>query len=868
MSTTFDGLRIAIAERYAIERELGSGGMATVFLAEDLKHHRKVAVKVLRPELAATLGVERFLREIEIAAGLNHPHILQLHDSGQAGGFLYFVMPYVEETLRTKLERDTQISETEAVRITRTVAAALDYAHKHNIVHRDVKPENILLHEGEPMVTDFGIARAISAAGGTTLTQTGLPIGTPRYMSPEQAMGSGDLDGRTDVFSLGIVLYEMLVGEPPQTPADRLSVSEGRLTDTPTGHRRRLEALPRPIVQALSRSLADHPADRFNSAKQFAKALAPPKRGPVAWIPWQNKAIVAAISTTVLLAVAIAAWLVRRAGETPIVADRVLVAGIQNETGDSTLNPLGKMVADRLTLGLEETGLVEVVDARAVAADPLGSDSAGRQGAALGMALAQQVGAGMVLSGAYYLQADSVQFQIQITGTESGTLLSALDPVSGTRTSPLDALDLLQQRVMGTMATLLDDTWPRGVSSPPTFAAYREYVAGVPLIGQDFAGAITHFLQASALDPTFTWPLIYATGLMVEGGQFARADSMIEVIYQFRDRLRTPELRTLDYLAARLQGDLVTALSALQEAAAIAPLSESTWEIAQLLLRLNRPSEAIELFVQLDPAKGFLENRWFYWKHYGAAHHMLGDHVAELAVARRGRNQYPDHLGALSTEVVALAALGHLEQLDQRLDEAAALTPQAGFGTQMMTTLIEAAEELWAHGEQEGSADILQRLHDWAENRPADQTETVEHRAHLAIAAYLAGRWDDARQRFAELAAEHPGNVSFRAYLGTTAARLGDRTGALAISDWLQQLEQPYLFGVNTVWQARIAALLDEPDRAVALLTDAFDDGIGHMGTELTAWGSRTSGAWLHRDIDFDSLRGHTAFEELLRPKG
>ena len=867
MADLLEKLKAALADRYAIDREIGRGGMATVFSAEDLKHHRNVAVKVLRPELAATLGVERFLREIEIAAGLNHPHILQLYDSGEAGGFLYFVMPYVEQTLRTKLERETQLSEGEAVQITRTVASALDYAHKHNVVHRDIKPENILLHEGEPMVTDFGIARAISAAGGTTLTQTGLPIGTPRYMSPEQAIGSADLDGRTDIFSLGIVLYEMLVGEPPQTPSDRRCVSEGRLTDTPAGHRRRLEALPRPIVQALSRALADHPADRFGGAKQFAKALAPPRRGPVGWIPWQNKVMVAAISVA-LVAGSVATWLLLRNGETEIVPHRVLVAGIQNETGDSTFNPLGKMVADRLTRGLEETGLVEVVDARVVTSDPLATDSAGRQGAALGMALAREVGAGIVVSGAYYLQADSVQFQVQIIETESGTLLSSLDPISGTRGSPLEAVDLLQQRVMGSVATLLDETWPRGVSSPPTFEAYREYTAGVPLIGQDFAGAIDHFLQASALDGAFTWPLIYATGLMVESGRFAQADSIIEVINRARDRLRTPELRMLDYLDARLRGDFATALSAVQEAAEIAPLSESTWEIAAMLLRLNRPQEAIDVFAQLDPTTGFLENWWFYWRHYGTAHHMLSDHFAELAVARSGREQYPDHLGVLSTEVVALAALGRVDQLNQRLDEATALTPQAGFGTQMMSTLVEAAEELRSHGEPEASAAVLQRLQDWAENQSEDEIATTENRTHLAVAAYLTRRWNDARERFTELANENPNHMNFQAYLGTTAARLGEREAAVAISNWLQQLEQPYLFGVNTVWQARIAALLDEPDRAVALLADAFEQGVGHVGTELTAWASRTSGAWLHRDIDLESLRDHTAFQELLKPKG
>src|SRR5947199_3060444 len=211
-------VQAALAGRYTIERELGRGGMATVYLAQDRKHHRQVAIKVLKPELAAALGPERFLREIDTAARLTHPHILPLHDSGEAAGLLYYVMPYVEgETLRDRLEREGQLPLEEAVRITREVASALSYAHSHDVVHRDIKPENILLSGGEAVVADFGIARAITAAAAGTLTETGIAIGTPGYMSPGQATESERLDGRSDIYSLGCMLYEMVAGEPPPT---------------------------------------------------------------------------------------------------------------------------------------------------------------------------------------------------------------------------------------------------------------------------------------------------------------------------------------------------------------------------------------------------------------------------------------------------------------------------------------------------------------------------------------------------------------------------------------------------------------------------------------------------------------------------
>ncbi len=210
-------LSTALADRYKIERHLGEGGMATVYLAEDLKHKRKVAVKVLRPELAAVLGAERFVQEITTTANLQHPHILPLFDSGEADSFLYYVMPYIEgETLRDKLNRETQLGIDEAVKITTEVADALDYAHRNNVIHRDIKPENILLHDGRPMVADFGIALAVSAAAGGRMTETGLSLGTPHYMSPEQATADKDISARSDVYSLGSVLYEMLAGDPPR----------------------------------------------------------------------------------------------------------------------------------------------------------------------------------------------------------------------------------------------------------------------------------------------------------------------------------------------------------------------------------------------------------------------------------------------------------------------------------------------------------------------------------------------------------------------------------------------------------------------------------------------------------------------------
>jgi eukaryotic-like serine/threonine-protein kinase len=267
-------LRTSLAARYEIEREIGAGGMATVYLAKDQRHDRNVALKVLNPELGAVLGVERFLSEIKVTANLQHPNLLPLFDSGEADGLLFYVMPFVEgETLRHKLDREKQLPIDEAIRIAVAVANALDYAHSHHVIHRDLKPENILLQHGQPVVADFGIALAVSKAGGNRVTQTGLSLGTPQYMSPEQATGDRVIDGRTDIYSLGALTYEMLSGEPPHIGHTSQAIIARLLTDKPRSVRSSRPAVPEHVDWAVQRALEKLPADRFSTAKEFADAL-------------------------------------------------------------------------------------------------------------------------------------------------------------------------------------------------------------------------------------------------------------------------------------------------------------------------------------------------------------------------------------------------------------------------------------------------------------------------------------------------------------------------------------------------------------------------------------------------------------------
>ena len=342
MPSAADRLATALSDRYRIERELGAGGMATVYLAHDLKHDRKVAVKVLRPELAAVIGAERFLSEIRTTANLQHPHILPLHDSGAADSYLFYVMPYVEgESLRDRLNREKQLPIGDTLRIATGVASALDYAHRHGVIHRDIKPENILLHDGQALVADFGIALAASKAGSERMTETGMSVGTPHYMSPEQAIGERDITARSDVYSLGCVTYEMLTGDPPFTGSTAQAIVARVLTEEPRPLIPQRKNVPPAVEAAVLTALEKLPADRFATAAQFAEALSVRTSDGTQVMPraaftretsagrWRIATGVAALAALVALALAGWAWRRSAAATTPVSRAFIIL-------GDST----------------------------------------------------------------------------------------------------------------------------------------------------------------------------------------------------------------------------------------------------------------------------------------------------------------------------------------------------------------------------------------------------------------------------------------------------------------------------------------------------------------------------------------------------
>ena len=530
MSDLSQRLQNALSERYRIERELGRGGMATVFLAEDLKHGRRVAIKVLDPEVAATIGPRRFLREIETVARLTHPHILPLHDSGVAGDSLFYVMPFVEgESLRDRLGREKQLPLEDALRSAREVADALSYAHDRGVVHRDIKPENILLESGHAVVTDFGIARAADPVGGATLTGTGMALGTPAYMSPEQAAGSRVVDGRSDEYSLGCVLYEMLAGVPPfvAPTAENLVYQHLSLTPRPVTELR--PTVPAPVAGALTKALAKAPADRYATTAEFAAACVTEAESgkhtaakaqhivPSVKPAGRHAHWVAAVAVSLVIAiVAVAIWQGRgpfsgwfggQNSHLPARKTWILVADFDGPPEDPSLARAAREIVRAV---LDQSPVVGTLprDQIQLALLQAGKPDTLRLTPQLAREIAYRGTVRTVLEGEIARLGDRYSVTLRVADVEENKQVATLSDVAGSKDALIPVLTRLGQGVRERLGeapeairTTRGGEWP---VATPSFEAYCRWAEGLRIFNDgDYAGALKLHREALALDPGF-----------------------------------------------------------------------------------------------------------------------------------------------------------------------------------------------------------------------------------------------------------------------------------------------------------------------------------------------------------------------------
>jgi tetratricopeptide (TPR) repeat protein len=529
----------------------------------------------------------------------------------------------------------------------------------------------------------------------------------------------------------------------------------------------------------------------------------------------------------------------------------IVVAVFENQTGDPKLNPVGRMAADWIMQGLQQTGLV------AVAPTPLDESTPGTAESKKRLQdIARETGAGTVVSGAYYLQGNILRFQAKVTDERNGKLLAALDPVTGPAEDPTKPIEYLRQKVMGALASVFDLKLKASIDlsiHPPTYEAYLQYLEGLKsFLSRDYKKAIGFFTRANVLDSSFYLPLLWASGAHSNLGEYSEAEALCREIEKFREELAPPDRLNLDFHEAGLKGDIHVQYLVSSERARLFPSNVTNYLHGQDSMNINRPREAIEALRKYDFQRESFKGWTNYWGVLTYSYHMLGNHKQELKEARRGRKQYPEFLSTLWYEVRALAALGRIDEVDKKIEESLTLPPERGWNPGEI--MSSAGDQLRAHGYREASLRVAERAIQWFKGRPPEEAKSEDQRFSLANALYAAERWEEARTLFEGLLKETPDNIDYLGYVGTTAARMGDKEWAEKISEQLAGLKTPYLFGGNTYWRACIASISKDKETAMSLLRDALAQGVTYDR--------------LYDDMDLENLRDYQPFKELIKPKG
>jgi serine/threonine-protein kinase len=777
---------------------------------------------------------------------------MPLHDSGQVGGIPYYVMPYLEgETLGRRLGRPPPLGIGEAIGIAREVADALAYAHGHGIVHRDVKPDNIFLHQGHALLADFGIAKRVGESG---VTDSGLAVGTVAYASPEQAAGSREVDPRSDVYSLGCVLYRMLLPMATEEAASSGPL-ERRFTESPPPIRRVRPEVPAGVDTALARALAPRPADRFADGAEFARALSSGEATARMRSRIGRRALLVGLVGLALLATA-GMLLTRRWSRPPAVPDPkgVVVAGFENRTGDSALGPIGDIATDYIARGLAATGLIhDVFDTRAAALEAGGTP---RPGPGPARELARRMGVGTVLWGSYYLQSDTLHFESQLVEAATGKLLIPLAPVAGPLGDKTRVIETLRQRVMAGFAVSVSPAFTpwQDQSVPPTYDAYLEMLAADEAGWTfDFVESVKHLRRAVALDSSYLGARTALAPALALSGDCAALDSVIRAFDSKRTSLSRLQRGQLDWAGAKCSHDAEAVYRASQAMLAAAPRTLGSAILASIAAtETNRPREALDILRHYDPVSRQLSGTKLavYMDWLAAAHHALGEYGEELAVARRGLVAVPGYLHLENEEAFALAALGDTAEAAGLADAwLARRSDQHELEPQKAECV---ALELRAHGHPEAGQALMERVEGWYMRHHSDESGGKDWIPCLWFhfgPAYYLGRWEVARALYGRRLARDTGDFLAHAALGALAARRHDRAEQERMDRWLAS--QPE--AIASYVRARIALLAGDTTAAWQLLRKSREQGLLQPD---------------HIDPDLEPLRSDSTYQELYRPQG
>ena len=857
---------------YRVLEKLGEGGMGVVYKAEDVNLRRLVALKFLSSKgIGAKEDLARFRREAQAAAALDHPNVCAVYEIGEHKGDFFIAMAYVDgETFRDKIAAAPLKLHT-ALDLAIQAAEGLNAAHAKGIVHRDIKASNVMLaSDGRVQIMDFGLAKTSES---TRLTQAGTTAGTIAYMSPEQARGE-DVDHRTDIWSFAVLLFEMLTGQTPFKGQHDQAIIYAVLNTDPEPLTALRSGIPLELELILRKAMAKAPDERYQHMDELivdlravraqvesgtTTILAPSiSRLQYAAAAKRRRrtltAVLAIVAVAVLAFVAVK-LLQHPTPRTEVTPNAVAVAVFENQTGDASLDPIGQMAADGIIAGLAQTDLVQVVPMlRTLSASQVVAAEGATDPATQLQRLATETGAGVVVSGAYYLHADSLRFRAMVTDVTNGKLMHALSAASGSPEAPMEAIETLKQQIMGSMVSRFG---PFSIicagSQPPRFEAYEEYVVGLTLFAQDYPEVLRHFARAAELDPDFLSPRIFTILAHLQQGRYATADSTLTAFKRGSQRIPPYAQLFLNYLSADIEGSYAEALRTARQMGKMKPNDRAVNYLTGLMaLRLNRPRETVDTFQRMGDREDALGFAWEAGRfgNWANAHNMLGEHDRELDVLRHAGQYFPDKVWIKIREVRALVAMKRLEEARQSVDQTVAMASTYWTRDRILRDMAEVYRGL---GYIEESRDLIGHATTSFEIHRSDQSR--RSRLEYAFLLFASERWTEARDIADELLPADPHDLSVLSLLGSLAARLGHREEAIAISTRLENDQRPYLYGDNMYACACISAQLGEHDRAMEFLRDAFARGF-------------RSYFRLKWDMDLEPLRNEPEFKELLRPAG